>query len=203
MAIITLTPKKKIGAGILLSAGGAYGIYRTIKADKKNKLAFGLVSGLLLVGGILLARKGYVQNKSLRTMPQEVDKPSDDVKKVIADAIKEGKVSNSASGESATMTPPPAPAPVKPASAPAPSKPMTPQQKADVIAQKEWQNGRVVGKIDLKKIEESKARNEKIFARIEQLRLKHDALKKEKGGWQKGLPLRNEIEILKAQLYWC
>ena len=204
MAIVTLTPKVKIGTGILLTAGGAFGAYKTFKADKKNKLAYGIVSGLLLVGGVLLARKGFVQNSSLRVMPQEVSKPESnpEVKKIIADAVKEGKVSSSASGDSAPATTAPAPAPSRPSQAPAPSKPATAQQKADAVAQKEWQNGRIVGKIDIKSVEASKARKENILRRIESLKVQHDRVKKEKG-WNAGLPIRNEVEVLKAQLFWC
>lgn len=212
---ITITPKVKIVTGVGLSGVGVLSLYQAYKAEKKNKLAFGIVGGLSLIGGLLLARKGYVQHKSLKVMPQEPDGNADKVKKIIQDAVKEGKVSGgiaNASGDSAVLEPKKSvqKSPVQQnsrpvAKTPAPSQRPTPApapQQSAIKEEKQWQNGRVVGQVDLKRLEASKAMKEKLLKRIELLKVQHDKIKKEKG-WNAGLPIRNEIEMTKAQLFWC
>lgn len=193
---MTITPKIKIIGGIALFGGGAFGLYKALNKENKNRLAHGVLGGILLTGGILMTIKGFKQNKSLNAMPiQEVDASKQRVKAIIADAVKEGKVS-SASGVQQMPAPVQSQSQVK--------KPVSgnqPVKSQSNPAQSQWQNGRVVGKVDVKNIEASRARKENILRRIDQLKVQHDQIKKTKG-YAAGLPVRNEIEILKAQLFW-
>jgi|CXWL01.1.fsa_nt_gi hypothetical protein len=193
---MTIAPKIKIVGGLAMSAGGAYGLYKSFNPESKDRIANGVVGGLLLISGILMLRKGWVQNSSLKDMPQKVSGNSgnEEVKKVIADAVRQGKVSANASG----ITAPTQPSTTQ-SSKPAQSQ-VNPQ--AGSSEQKKWQNGKVVGQIDIKRIEESKAKKEGILKRIDQLKVQHNQLIK-KNGWHAGNTVRNEIEILKAQLFWC
>ena len=185
----TLTPKVKLVGGALLTAGGVIAIYKAYNSESKNKFAQGVLGVLLLAGGLLLAKKGYAQNKSLKAMPmQELNKTQDDkVKEIIKEAVKEGKVS-SASGVQ---------------EAPVEERTESKNYRSESRHQKTrgFEKGRVVGKVNPEIIDYSNSKKESIRNRISELRKEHDRVKKEKG-WSAGLGIRNEIELLKGKLFW-
>lgn len=223
---MTISPKVKIISGVTLTGAGAYVFFKHSigNPDKKKQLIFGIAGGMMIVSGIIMGKKGIAQAKSLKEQAKinDSNNPAKDIVSEVEEeniAIKNKNISNnnakssrpasnfSANGSgdsfeqikssmsSVDIIKPPIQSREK--------------QKGGILGvatkreNKSHVNGvKVVGKIPAEEIEKNAKRKQNILNSITAKEKEHKAFIK-KNGWHAGLPIRNEISVLKAQLYYC
>jgi len=226
---MTINPKLKIVSGVALAGGGAFMFYQANKAtDKKKKLMYGLAGAGLIISGFFVGKKGVIQVIGLNRQGKANDDANNPAKAITADMVKEKAEvkpnNNKVERENTQRTAPLAfnnreknldsfdtimqsasPNGAPPSSVQSKPKNNNVVQKNDTI--KARNNGsvtsmgiKVVDKLDAKILERNSQRRQLILNQISEKEKQNKILIKA-SGWHAGLPLRNEISILKAQLF--
>lgn len=229
---MTINPKVKIVGGVALAGGGAFMFYQSNKAtDKKKKWLYGLTGVGLVIGGFLAGKQGVVQVIGLREQGKATNTSNDPAKGVIADMAKENIEVKKPSVEkentvrsstlafdngnknasefdsimSSTASSGATPSKNNIRTIPATQPKIVDKNNNIITANRndavKNMGARVVGKVDPKVLERNKQERQSILGTISAKESEHKKLIK-LSGWHSGLPLRNEISMLKARLHY-